>query len=778
MSEDNGKYKQSLENLKILAGINAGSDTAAKWIEKLRWLQSLIKQSKENVYDIAVSDQDIKILEKLLADQNNKLSRMNPAKYQIGARLGLRIDQDLAADTIERFSSGFLNIIKSHGLNKYGETTETGFEDIKNSDIENQKKGWWLRLNKAIIYAIANIINRDQDFGFLCTWILNHSNFIQIDTNSTEYDNKLVISNIRATWPSTAVDNVQLVPVPQGATYKYKLVINDDSSEIRDLSQVDFSDVDDFGWNNSDEIKNAYQLKPMDLAIFKSDFEKLLPADHVINNLPDPPKPKENFETKASLLIMNFFKFLAKEQVIDANIVKAKFNSPKQQQAIKDLVEKILANQITDDKNEETNKLTAIDRNVEYALRYLMSLSDDPTQFVTESSSLKENQDDDDDEYTPIQISAADRETAVEHLNIAKNMLLQVYAAIRMDRALSSKNEPNTSDENFLNQLYDVPALLAKRLNKTEKPRNTVRNYVPVRTQEQQIEDTAAQITPVINDFLETFNRLLKQVKRSRITGQHSHSETEISGTRAFLAILGASIIWGKYDTWGENKTLQNLFENFERIFENDAVKKIIQLQTLRAHEHDPTPITEQPLNEENIKSTDDYVKILTYLYWCFQVRKSVNNNVLPSRSLGYLVEIASLVFTNSEAYRVFIDAIDAIKEKFMNADQTPMAWPTGKNDGEINLFSKVLNAAKSDENFRLHIFNTLNNQNKEKLQQELYKIISRLIKVKPGILSNHQRVRGENKKVFNSLMHFTKIRGKKILTQQQAQDLEQQNQA
>lgn len=126
---------------------------------------------------------------------------------------------------------------------------------------ENITNPWDLFLTVAND-EIRNTLNSDPLFSEICTWILNHSNTVQIDVYSqnpvsegrrasANFGQALVVTNIVATWPSTRVDRIELQDV-KGESIQFKLLVNGYAKAYPDraykpFKSMDFRDVVDPG---------------------------------------------------------------------------------------------------------------------------------------------------------------------------------------------------------------------------------------------------------------------------------------------------------------------------------------------------------------------------------------------------------------------------------------------------------------------------------------------------------------------------------------------------
>lgn len=140
--------------------------------------------------------------------------------------------QKVAAKTrtqVQPFSKNFKNIF-------YFNPTMT-----KQQGSEAGKDSVWLQFKKAIVWHITTMINKNEAFSNLLTWIFNHGAIVQITTVTSYLDTKtagfpvgqtnkgadpLVYFQIKATWPSSAIDTVELVEAGQSPGFFYRLRVN------------------------------------------------------------------------------------------------------------------------------------------------------------------------------------------------------------------------------------------------------------------------------------------------------------------------------------------------------------------------------------------------------------------------------------------------------------------------------------------------------------------------------------------------------------------------
>jgi hypothetical protein len=289
-----------------------------------------------------VTDSDIAIIDSLWSATN---SDTGTAKLDIlfGRALGVEADRwaSQRADATntdrayinatnklgsQKFSQNFKSLLVKFDINKYGEASIGGSQDVKKTDESNQKRGWWLRLKKAIVYEIAISLNSTSWFSFLCTWILNHGNFIQIDMRSSEGTNRsggksLIVSNISATWPSTAVDRVVMLPSPTGAGMQYKLLINGNvdwqklsAAEQKKILSNMAKDDHDFGF--TDRERETMLHTQRDLARFNKQWSDELGSRDTATTWRDPSQTNRKTATNASKILTRYFAYLSNAGIV------------------------------------------------------------------------------------------------------------------------------------------------------------------------------------------------------------------------------------------------------------------------------------------------------------------------------------------------------------------------------------------------------------------------------------------------------------------------------
>jgi hypothetical protein len=195
-------------------------------------------------------------------ESNQKNTQMLTKKAKIGAALGnypdyknygLNEDGEGNQKVYTRFSPQFRNMLRTANVDSNNDPSiASGVENFYPSE-QNDNRGWWLRIQKSIIYHISDILNKDKNFGRTCAWILNHGAFCQIGLDyDLSQDKILTVTNMIATWPSTAINKVELLPQVMGDSYRFKLVINKEVTEgdiRKNLQNIDLSKEFDFGFD-------------------------------------------------------------------------------------------------------------------------------------------------------------------------------------------------------------------------------------------------------------------------------------------------------------------------------------------------------------------------------------------------------------------------------------------------------------------------------------------------------------------------------------------------
>jgi hypothetical protein len=249
-----------------------------------------------------ITDSDKEIIRKIWGP-NGSNKMMNSKKSHFGAALDSVSDihslDPSIVNGIGKFSDNFKKFVKTSILTRpFNQPSISSGSDTYKKMESN--KGWWLKIKKALIYHIATGLNKKEQFSKLCTWILNHGSFCQVDIifdpagnkelntvvkerrTPKELDKqKLVVTNIVATWPSTVINEVYLLPEVLNDGFKYKLTLNRNEppsdDQLRDLVSKLKSDNNDilkdqlFGFDLN-EYSDIIMPNKEDLALSFNDW--------------------------------------------------------------------------------------------------------------------------------------------------------------------------------------------------------------------------------------------------------------------------------------------------------------------------------------------------------------------------------------------------------------------------------------------------------------------------------------------------------------------------
>ena len=451
-----GKYDATIKNLRLVARVfedSEGSrDNMRGYLAQFELVNTLNRGSLSD-QSIGVGADDQRILRLIWRAAGSSDVGMNEFKHLIGAALGNRPDRDQILDTgvgrelgDSRFTPEFARLLRSFNLNRWGEPGISGVEKFSYEPppgqeprvLPNAKRGWWRRLKKALVYRVSRLINSDPNFSVLCTWILNHGAFCQIDTRYSlggDNKNQLVVTNISATWPSNRVDSVRLMPLPSGEGFRYKLDINGGRGS-RDESEIVDSDIDyDFGFQtrrDRDRARNRMLPTQLDLARNKGDWT-VIGSNDAVNIIPDSKPRKQSLRaSRSSLILKGLFSDLAEmgytghlpepdyidREMRDQDLVQA-YATPSLE-----LAQRIVAGQLD----------SRLRNGIRYSVNALWGMPVSPN-----FSSLFENDDDDEEEETVGQ-DAVDRmryyQIAQRHATIAKTIANMLYYSGRVGDAL------------------------------------------------------------------------------------------------------------------------------------------------------------------------------------------------------------------------------------------------------------------------------------------------------------------------------------------------------
>jgi hypothetical protein len=111
------------------------------------------------------------------------------------------------------------------------------------------------KLSMGSVNYLIDSLNKDPKFSEVCAWLLNHSATVQIDvveSDDRSYLNEAkqkadktnrayVLTDIVATWPSTAVDHIELIGAT--GTLRFMLGVNGFSSQFPDRAQIPWAEA-------------------------------------------------------------------------------------------------------------------------------------------------------------------------------------------------------------------------------------------------------------------------------------------------------------------------------------------------------------------------------------------------------------------------------------------------------------------------------------------------------------------------------------------------------
>jgi len=758
----------SLNKLKILANVASEDDTKEiGWLTKVQLIKDLIDSSEKNIYNIAVTDSDIEILKTLWTAAGENLSNMHEFKRVIGRALGSEVDARLPDSDlgVGEFSPGFKNIIRSFNLNKYGEPGRSNIEDPKQTDAYNSTRGWWDRFQGSLVNAIANIVNRDPDFSFLCTWILNHGSFIQIDLRSIENSKteQLIITNISATWPSTAVDKVTLVPVSKSSGFSYKLLINSDrdwpevASNFTDPELAKIYSDDTFGFTDAKTVKNlrdASKIAKYDLLRFNRQWAELLKKSEYAN-YPDSKKSKEgektrNKSTNATLVLNSTFKNLA-----TANIIW----SSNPQATVNDLVARILKGEL------DPQFLTYVDRSAEYALRYFHTLSDNPDEWLNEHRLLENTDDEDDDEdddgeipgVKSVKITRTDRERAVRDLTRARNLIEPIYFAVQIDNALR-----NGEDLNQIRELEQRLTLALSKLKKSQplnvsdlinnrktnlEPRVDNRDFVPPGFNKERA-DKQRGTTAAIARMKQFLNKFQSIIPKGKYAGIRRVNPT-------FSSI--GNFINGILDGNNDNQ-ISEINTEFRALLKDPTIVEIIKSITLASINHPPEINAVIDEDNDSVKNnfTNDreIATAITFIYWSLLVKSYIDNKKTDTEQFREVVKnaasVAKYVFNDAGNYSSFLRAI-----RTHLSDVDNYATPKVVITVYSNIFNKAVSPSSRGVPGFAGVWNQLDHDNKERVRDEMFDYMTKNMQL--TTLANDAKDTAHKQRLIQQLVAFTK---------------------
>lgn len=674
----------ALRKLQILANVATDDESGTKsdsfdsFVEKLNLLQELLKSTKNNKYRLGVTPGDIKILRSLWSNSGSQ-ERMHSFKNILGSAMNSRVDQDIVSTDSrpqvaaakneigdEKFSPGFFNLLRSFNNNMFGEPGTSGVENPKKPDKYNSVRGWWLRLQKSLVYAIAQQVNSDPDFSLMCTWILNHGKFIQVDTRSVVQDGALVISNITATWPSTLVDRVVLLPQSAGAGFRYKLLINSDRDWERSIQNrgADAYQDDNFGFTDTPEKMKTNRI---DLARMNRHWQQLINSDDsmadIVSNderrvsYNDPRKRQtsgDNRRTNARTEIDDLFK-----QAAELKIINLPKNEQQENSAVSEIVEKILANTLTSD------QYAYITRFVRYSLSYLHAASKNKDEFVTEASDDEE--DESDDVVDRVEVTRSKREIGADDLARAEEIQWPLYYALQLNKAIIDNDNSNyvklvSELKQSLSKIgsnLNVNSILNKRTDNTNKD---VEDYTPstYKARDSSKKNAKPQSIRLMVDFLKKYNLIADDRGVQTDFGSVGDSTAR---TYRFCA----SILKGKYDD-----QISKIRNDFVELLNSGDIKNLINIETIDMVKHSPGIVNEVDDIEEatgprGYATEDKVISSITLIYWTLVLKRYLEVNAASQDNPQFLKvvqtarSVANGVIRDRNNRNEYLSAINAI---------------------------------------------------------------------------------------------------------------------
>jgi hypothetical protein len=465
-----GRYDAVFKQLRLVAKAFDPSELNEGLRGYIAQFKLLAELNDENP-DITITDGDIAILKEIWQAANSTDIGMNDFKYLLGAAFGNQPDIDQRQSEnpgyiAQVFTPKFAQLLRSFNLNRFGEPGISGVEKVRLDDDKNQKRGWWRRLKKALVFRVSKRINSDPKFSEFCTWILNHGAFCQIDTRYRLGDDKssVIVTNISATWPSTAVDSVRLMPLPSGDGFRYKLDINNgsgfDAAAYNRVVSGGGNDLDyDFGFKTKEEREQgrvAMIPKALDLARNAKDWLELQVTTAQstgrgnmktgAQEIPGVAARRQITRgTRSSRILINFFNDLNKlglnrpvevpkvDDERDVDLVTA-YVAP-----TLELAQGILEGDLPD----------GLRKAIRYSINALWGM---PSQ-LGEAEEDEEEDDDDSDDAPKIKPERA-RDIANRHATIAKTLMNLLYSCVRIYDARASDMKP--TDAEYLRREHDL----------------------------------------------------------------------------------------------------------------------------------------------------------------------------------------------------------------------------------------------------------------------------------------------------------------------------------
>lgn len=689
----NPKYKTAMEQLRIMAKSFDASEISDNTLNGILVQFNLLKKLNEHGNaEISITDNDAKILQNIWALDTSQTG-MHRSKAYIGAAMGSVVDTDQLQDSsVGEFSPAFKQLMKTFNLNRYGEPGLSGAEKINATDKKNSSRGWWLRLRKALVFNVAKIINSNPEFSTLCTWILNHGAFCQIDIRHTTQssrgnkdDSALIINNITATWPSTVVDRVKLMPLPTGDSFRYKLEINgnrgfDERAYQAALNADDSLDYD-FGFktsaeqrvamtpNKTDLIKNSNGWREQGITTalgIKAGKDGISTNNRELdfkNNRTNSPRG-----SRASSEMKHLFDYFKNNLNIISQLPSG-FptinDNPEAAYATVAEIAKIVVDGYTT--RDLLNSITITMKNL---------------HFMDDGGNIKLNEaddeEDDEEDVDDKPVTPANKAQATRFSTYAKNMLYTLYYAAMTDQAIKSENKQ--SAQKFSTTLYrfveaiqpnvleEIKRIVSGRLKGNPPKFNVDSLPPPPSRQEPSPRQTGASRQPRQPsaprqgiEHADAYN----SIKNFLVT----HHVGDASGTDASAYRFAIKIIDGTLD-----RQLTSIAADFKQLMSSDYMRKLVQRETIDTIKHPVGIVSEAEYNPETA------VSAITLIYWALTFKRYVeyaekNPEIIDSAQYRNVVttlsEYGNKTIRDGGTRRKFATVLRRIEKSIQSAKQT-----------------------------------------------------------------------------------------------------------
>lgn len=503
------EYSDVFDNIRLIAGAftQTEQDQGLKgYIAQFNLLSKLTSKDGINV-----SNHDAQILKSIWDAAGETDTGVNDFKHLLGAAFGNRPDVDLSGgQQYGEFTPEFQNLLKKFNLNRFGEPGLSGVEDIKSN---NDARGWWLRLKKSLIFHISKAVNNDPKFSEMCTWILNHGAFVQIDTRYREQTHdkikSVAIMNISATWPSNAVDRVKLVPLPSGDGFKYKLDINggSDFSDKRNSERLaaEPNNLDyDFGFKTKEEQSKAYRdslptqqdlarnaKNWLDMGVTKSDKGLELQMPNTRSN-------DKNTNSRSYLLLNTMFKNLESAKII----AKAPETESEKLETGLQLALRILQGYSPE----------YLEKSIIYAINSVWAMPTKVNEALDDEEGEEEPEEEDSEKPT-----LTKKQQAVADATLARNILEVLYDSLRVNEQFKKLGGKNTVNDMELARRIE---LLQQAVNKTGNSWPRFKQVLEPRFQGQEPTYVDTKLQKIIRahykDAVYAINQLVQDGHRNR----------------------------------------------------------------------------------------------------------------------------------------------------------------------------------------------------------------------------------------------------------------------